>query len=52
MALCFLNYLKTDRKTVIDHIDNNPLNNNIDNLQIVSMAYNNIKDKKKWKKLI
>jgi hypothetical protein len=47
MALCFLDYIKTDRKTVIDHIDNNPLNNNINNLQIVSMAYNNIKDKKK-----
>ena len=49
MALCFLNYIKTNRKTVIDHIDNNPLNNNIDNLQIVSMAYNNIKDKKNGK---
>jgi len=47
MALCFLDYVKTDRKTVIDHIDNNPLNNNIDNLQIVSMAYNNIKERKK-----
>ena len=46
MALCFLDYVKTDRKTVIDHIDNNPLNNKIDNLQIVSMAYNNIKDRK------
>ena len=45
MALCFLDYVKTDRKTVIDHIDNNPLNNNIDNLQIVSMAYNNTKER-------
>ena len=40
MALCFLDYVKTDRKTVIDHIDNNPLNNNIGNAPLTSCWLN------------
>ena len=46
MASTFLNYKQISRKIVIDHIDNNPLNNNLNNLQIVTMAYNSIKDRK------
>lgn len=41
----FYNVLPKDKKTVIDHIDNNKLNNRIDNLQIVTNRYNSIKDK-------
>ena len=34
------------KKLVVDHIDNNPLNNNLDNLQIITCRLNNTKDKK------
>jgi hypothetical protein len=47
MAESFYNYTynKEDNK-VIDHIDNNSLNNNINNLQIISNRYNLSKDNK------
>lgn len=45
MAVTFLNHFYGDRKIVVDHIDNNPLNNKLDNLQIITMRENNTKDK-------
>lgn len=45
MAETFLNHTYGDRKMVVDHIDNNPLNNNLNNLQVVTMKVNNIKDR-------
>jgi hypothetical protein len=47
MAITFLGHkYNGERKLVVDHIDNNPLNNNLSNLQIVTMQINNTKDKK------
>lgn len=46
MAITYLNHAYGNRKIVVDHIDNNPLNNRLDNLQIIDIRTNNIKDKK------
>ncbi len=46
MAVTFLGHrYDGTRKYVVDHIDNDPMNNTIDNLQIVSMQVNNTKDR-------
>ena len=48
MAVTFLGFIYNGKRDfVVDHIDNNPLNNHIDNLQIVSMKVNGTKDRKK-----
>jgi len=47
VALCFLNYNLKSKK-MINHIDENPQNNNVDNLEIVTNRQNiihSIKDK-------
>ena len=46
IAIAFLGHSTEDRSIVIDHIDNNPKNNNIVNLQIVPNRINTSKDKK------
>ena len=50
MAETFLGHVYDgSRKYVVDHIDNNPLNNNLKNLRIVTMKENNLKDRVKNK---
>jgi hypothetical protein len=46
VAIAFLGHKPCKYELVIDHIDNNKLNNNLDNLQIVSARENSTKDRK------
>jgi hypothetical protein len=46
VAMAFLNHKPDGHKIVIDHIDNDPLNNRVDNLQLISHRENTSKDKK------
>lgn len=46
VAQHFLNHTPSYYKEVVDHIDNNPLNNNVKNLQLISNRENSSKDKK------
>ena len=46
VAESFLNHKKNGYKIVVDHIDSNPLNNNLNNLQLISQRLNTSKDKK------
>jgi len=46
VAMAFLGYVRDgNNKIVVDHIDNNPLNNNLNNLQIITNRENASKDK-------
>lgn len=45
MAITYLNHEYGNRKIVVDHIDNNPLNNKLSNLQIITMKENFNKDR-------
>jgi hypothetical protein len=45
VAMSFLNHLPNGKKIIVDHIDNNKLNNNLYNLQLVSFRYNISKSK-------
>lgn len=40
VAMAFLNHKPNGYSVVINHIDNNPLNNHVDNLELVSQRYN------------
>jgi hypothetical protein len=40
VAMAFLGHVQDGCKTVVNHIDNNPINNHIDNLELVSVRYN------------
>ena len=45
MAETFLNHVYDgNRKIVVDHVDNNPLNNNLENLRIVTAKENNYRN--------
>jgi len=46
VAVAFLNHTPNGFKAVVDHIDNNPLNNELGNLQIITQRENLSKDKK------
>ena len=45
VAMAFLGHTRDDRNIVVDHIDNDPTNNHLSNLQIVTQRYNSTKDK-------
>ncbi len=47
VATAFLNHTPCGFKLVVDHIDNNPLNNNVSNLQIISHRENVVKGTKR-----
>ena len=46
IAETFLNHIPCGHKIVVDHIDNNPKNNRLDNLQLISHRENCSKDKR------
>ena len=46
VAVAFLNHKPCGHKLVVDHIDNNPLNNKLGNLQIITTRENSSKDRK------
>jgi hypothetical protein len=48
VAECFLNHIPNGLKIVIDHIDDDPKNNNVNNLQIVTQRYNVCKTQGKY----
>lgn len=45
VAIVFLNHTPYGSNLVVDHKDNNPLNNNIENLQVITQRENIIKDR-------
>ena len=45
-AIAFLNHKPCGHKIVVDHIDNNPLNDRLYNLQLITQRENLTKDKK------
>ena len=49
MAINFLNHIPCRHKVVVDHIDNNKLNNNLLNLQLITNRENCTKDMRKNK---
>ena len=50
VAITFLNHKPQRGILCVDHIDNNPLNNNLDNLQVINLRKNCSKDKHKLNK--
>ena len=46
VAMAFLGHKPDGMNSVVDHIDNNPLNNHVDNLQIISNRENSSRGKK------
>ena len=46
VAMAFLNHKTGSRRLVVDHVDNNKLNNKVSNLQIISQRFNVSKDRK------
>lgn len=46
LAITFLNHTPSRCKIVVDHIDNNPSNNELSNLQLITHRENLSKDKK------
>ncbi len=46
VAMTFLNHVPNGYRLIVDHIDNNKLNNHVDNLQIITQRENTSKDRK------
>jgi len=46
VAMAFLSHIPCGFRIVVDHIDHNPLNNKIDNLQLITNRLNLSKDQK------
>jgi hypothetical protein len=46
VAMAFLNHKPCGYKLIVDHIDNNPLNNRVENLQLTTQRVNCSKDVK------
>ncbi len=46
VAIAFLGHVPCGYNIIVDHIDNDPLNNNVDNLQLTTPRHNLSKDKK------
>jgi hypothetical protein len=46
VAICFLNHKPNGFNLVVNHIDNNPLNNHVSNLELVNQRYNSSCHKK------
>jgi len=46
VAITFLNHVPDGHKFVVDHINNNPLDNRFENLQIIPSRVNTSKDRK------
>jgi len=46
LAMAFLGHIPCGHKLIVDHINNNPLDNRVENLQIVTTRKNCSKDKK------
>jgi hypothetical protein len=46
VAIVFLNHIPDGMNIIVDHIDNNKLNNCVDNLQLITNRENSSKDKK------
>ena len=50
VAMAFLNHIPNGKRSIcVDHIDNDPLNNRLDNLQIITHRENTSKDRKHGK---
>ena len=47
VAMCFLNHIPDGHNLVVDHKNNNSLDNNLNNLQIVTNRENCLKDRKR-----
>ena len=45
VSMAFLDHIPSGMKIVVDHIDNNQLNNRLDNLQLISNRENSTKDR-------
>ena len=46
VAMAFLNHVPCGHRLVVDHIDNDKMNNSLDNLQVITNRENLSKDKK------
>ena len=46
LAIAFLNHNPNGYSIIVDHIDNNKLNNNLENLQLITSRENSSKDRK------